>query len=423
MADRRLLAGLAATLLLAVGCEAPADPALAPCLDGTWGPATDPAQTVLVHATPSEATEAAAAFDDLADAVAFASEPANPSTVLIGAGEWAASILLSADGAPSADGLTLMGCSSDETTLEPAPGLLIEPLLDLVGVQDLTLSGLRLLGGRNALTIRQGADVAVTDLVVQGSSQTGIFVSGQETLVALQNVDIANSTPTATGYGWGLAVADVGTAPGATGGVTLDGGSIEGNLEMGVYVSAGRLEMSGTAVSGTMPSTSGRFGRGIHTQDFSHLSLDAVELENNSDAAVFAHRPASLEANGVIIILVPAAELPDGTGATTGDGIVATRAAALYGNTNPGLYDVAIEGTQLQDVDRAGVLLEGVTASLSGNEAVDGVAGVEGTAPGTFLYGTDGALVTLGGGDAAVYEEISVDAAPLDIEEFSLAAP
>ncbi len=396
----------------------PSTDAEGPCGAAGWGPATDPSAVVLVAEDPSAWTDVSAAFDDLADAVAHASEPANPSTVLVSSGTWASTLLLSGDDEPSPDGLSIVGCSSEDSVLEPAVGLLNEPLIDVAGATGISLSGLRFAGGLNALTIRQGADVDAVDLVVEGSRQTGVFVTGQATVATLQDVDIINSAPIATGYGWGLAVADVGTDVGATGSVTVDGGTIEGNLEIGVYVTSGRVDLSGTVISGTTPSSLGRFGRGIHAQNLSDLSLDAVQLEDNSDAAIFAHRPASFSANGVIIIIVPSVTLPDST--TTGDGIVTTRASELYGNTSPALYNVDIGATELADIDRAGVLLKGVTASLGGTTTTGAVAGVNGADPGTFLYGTDGAVVTVDPSDAPFYQEVPVGLAPLDLEEFEL---
>lgn len=409
---RRYLPLLLAGALLE-GCPAPeATPEPAACADGSWAGITDPSQVVLVHADTSTPSQASAVFDDLQDAVDHASDPANKQTVVVSSGRWASSIRLEANASPPNNNITIEGCAPDESILVPGPGLLNEPLIDAWAVQGITIRNLGLEFGRNALTVRDGANVTAEDLHIEASSQTGVFVTGGATIANLLNVDIVGSVPEASGFGWGLAVEDVGLDLGI-GLVTVNGGLIDGNSELGVYVNNSEVDMVDTVVSNTL-SNGGRWGRGVHSQGGSEVELTRLQLQGNSDAAVFALDPDLLVTNDVVIIIVPAAELPD-QGGPTGDGIVAARSDA----TNPLAHRVEITGGEYADLDRAGVVLRGVDAELTGVVTVGAVAGVPGAGTGRIVYGSDEAIVDRQGDYFDLYEELDAALVPVDEQSFS----
>lgn len=401
---------------LGPGSEDPLVPAV-PCADGTWGPFADPGSVLLVHAEPSAPSQAAAVFADLPSARDAAASQGG-GLIAISAGEWPSSIVLDDDSPPIAASVHIQGCSADEAILVAASDAGNQPLVDASGsgALDIELRDLTLRGGRNALTVRGGAELTAERLVIEESTQTGAFVSGQGTVATLIDVVIRDSLPENGSFGWGLAVSGVGTEPAFSGRVEVVRGAVEDNQEIGVFVDHGTLTMSETSVSRTA-LRGGRFGRGLHSQEFSDVELNGVVFDGNADAAVFARQPTRLHTNDVVIIIVPLADLPDG--APSGDGIVATRASAEEGNTSPALYDVSLIGTTMTEVHRAGILLEGVTAVVEDTSLGSSVIGVAGTSPDTFIYSTDDADVTVDPlTDGADYEPIgpgvvTVDAARL----------
>jgi len=337
------------------------------CADGTWGNLPDAALAVHVSEDGDDtaAGTAAAPVATLDQALALSRAKGGPRTIFVGPGTWSVNLSLAHSVEDSTDdGLGIYGCGPDETTFEAdARG---EPVVKVSQVADFVLDGFTVSGGRRGIWIWQGASATLHDLVVDGSTRTGIIVDGSETFtsasqVVVQNV-VAESTGSGTDIGYGIAV-QLGT-------LEITDSVVTGATGVGILAHFAVLSASSVEVSGTGPDASGYFGRGIQLQELAQGTLTDVVLADNADAAVFALRSLSTVLSGVTIAGTVAGAVPStATAATSGDGVVISQGDENY---DPKLFVASIDDNSITGSARAGVVLEGITVSSCTGNTVSG---------------------------------------------------
>ena len=87
-------------------------------------------------------------------------------------------------------------------------------------------------------------------------------------------------------------------------------------------------------------------------------------LVNNRDAGVFSLLGESVDLDGVTV------------DQTAGDGIVVTGVDATGRQLDPATFTVSLDGNEVSDPDRAGIVLERVTGVVTGNQVTGGVQSV-----------------------------------------------
>jgi len=135
----------------------------------------------------------------------------------------------------------------------------------------------------------------------------------------------------------------------------------------------GALDLSDTTISGTRPDANEGGGVGIYAWDRradttapASLTIDTVTIEDQPFAAVWLDDDGSYSIVDSTLVGGYGYEeaYPDGTSRIFhGDGIVATGGVSTW-NGSRGLF---LQGNEIRDAYRAGVLLDGSTAELAGN--------------------------------------------------------
>lgn len=340
----------------------PTDPVSA-CTSGTFGALPDPLAAIHVSADGDDT--AAGSWDaplaTLDAAVTLSRTKGAPRAIFVGPGTFEAALNLAHSVEDTTDdGLGIYGCGADETTLEAAGRN--DPVVKVSQVAGFTLDGVTLSGGRRALWIWQGATASLSNLVVTGSSRSGIVIDGSDTFTSANEVEVRDTVAEASGggtdIGYGISV-QLGT-------LEMSGGGVYGSTGVGVLVHFGSLTMDAVAVESTASDSAGYLGRGVQLQELADGSFTDVTLTDNADAGLFALRALVTTLDGVSVTNTAAAGIPaTAAAATTGDGIVITQ-----GDTN---YDVAsfqadINNNLVNGSDRAGVVVDGVTVlTCTGN--------------------------------------------------------
>lgn len=326
---------------------------IAPCADG-WGAIDDllDVQTA-VHVAPDGSPQGPGTVDQPFDTLE-AALAANPqgADLALWPGSYPTALTLFVDSGAGIDhsGTRIVGCSSDEVRLT---GVTTDAVLSLVGVTDILLAGVGTEGGYRGLEARGGADLETLDVVVSDAVRTGVFLSGTATTGALRGLTITDPVPEDDGsYGWGLVIQD------AT--VSVDDTRIENAHGVGALVHFGDVDVTGLQIQGVATDAAGLFGRGLQLQELAQGQLEDVEIRQAHDAGVFAHRTLLLDLNN-IWILDTGGGLTAEDGEATGDGLVVTRAD---GNEAVDTFQVSVTDSIFEGSARAGVVLDGVTATL-----------------------------------------------------------
>jgi len=350
-----------------------------PC-DGDWGWAEgrlDPAQ--MVHVAPMASGDGSMELPmgNLAEALEQARATSAPGLMIWPGTHDVAGLTLSTSSGDQA-GFTVCGCGPDSILAgdDQDATLWISDL-------EATVAAVGLSGGLRGLVVRGGADVTLEEVSVSDTQRVGVIVDGSTTTASLSNMDISGVSPV-DDIGWGLAV------QGSS--VVIDNLHIVGGHGFGAFVHEASVDITGLEVTGTQPNGAGLYGRGLHMQQLSSGTLSNVTLSGNADAGLYALQSVGLVAENLHIDTTSTGLTDEG--AATGDGIVVT---AGDSGASPETFGFELSNSTVESSDRAGVLLDGVAATLNGNtvqsNGVTGEGGVE-----ILLQG--GALVE--GSDAAV---------------------
>ena len=331
-----------------------------PCTDG-WGQLAvflDDPESAL-HVSPEGSPEGDgsvdAPFDRLESALLHVHDNQLSPSIALWPGEYAATagVLLSATGQGIDDsGGSVVGCGSGQVTLT---GGTEAPALDIVQVTDITLAGFTIQGGYRGLVVRGGASIEADGLVIDHATRTGVLIDGSATQATLRDITVRSTVPDVDdSFGWGIAVQDAA--------VVLENPTVTDMRAVGILVHAGSATLSGGTVSGVTPDAQGLFGRGIQLQALSSGTLSGTQISSVHDAGVFAHRSVELSVDGIWVLDTSAGLTEDG-GEASGDGMVVSQAD---GNNDPADFVVEIHDSIFENSARAGLVLDGVTATLSG---------------------------------------------------------
>ena len=241
------------------------------------------------------------------------------------------------------------------------------------------------------IEVVNGASLEVVDCLVTDNSEIGIFTSDSDTTATVSNTEVRDTRrETAMTVAMGmvsaweatLTVTDVTVAQTGGPGLFATG---EGNLfctncelvENGfagaVVWGAGKLDISGSTISGTTTDANEGGGIGVYASDHSgesSLVLDGCTVESHPLVAVW------LDGNGSYSITNNNLEggdgldlsYPDGSTAIWhGDGIVAVRDVQVW----DGSSGLLLNGNTIHGAYRSGVFLDGSSADLVGNTFSD----------------------------------------------------
>lgn len=381
--------------------------AVPPCAGETWGALADPDAAIHVRADGSDEGSGSATdpVATLAAALALSRVAGAPDTVFVGPGEFVAGLTLRADDGDGVgdDGLALLGCSTDETTLvaddEDAPLIKIGEATG-VSVASLTLSG-----GRRALWIWSGAEVAVSDVIVDGSTRVGVVVDGVSTVASLEGVEVHDPVPETDSdgveVGYGVLI------DGAT--VTMTGGGVWGATRLGILADAAILDLSDLTVDGTAPDASGELGRGIQVQSLSTPTLTDVQLTGNTDAGLASIQSFDLVLERVLVDGTLGVAVPD-TGEESGDGIVVSQGGDDTDHVDVSYFNATITSCEVTASARAGIVVDETTGVLTDNVASsdNGL-----TDSGVSLFAQNGAVVSGPDTVVALSEAVSFNWRPV----------
>ena len=415
---------LLAIPVLGVGCVAPT-PADPPAVDGPCSPAWDdlPADAIYVDqaADPGGDGSFEAPWQDVGSGLDLA-RATGARTLAIAAGDYTPdpgrrTVALGATWAD--DDLALVGCGVEATALVAieAPPLGGQPEdpdelqagVEIFGaVQGLELRDLRVLGGMRGISVREGAgsqrEVVLRRVRVEDAVRSGVVVTGLDTQVRLEDVDIDGVTPLPGGQlGYGVALQAGGSVwDQPTGVVTIDGGLISQAYRVGLLVDRSTVDVFDLRVEDTQPDE-GTLGRGIQIQNNATAVLDSVVSTRNSDAAVFLHMPLDVTLQGCTLSETARASIPGFEDDPSGDGLSVTRGPP---ESQPGPWTVTLIDNVFENNGRAGAVVEGVAVvgptggSFSGNQIVtDGE---------TFPLAPDQDVLLLQDGATATGEALSL---------------
>lgn len=366
-----------------------------PCASG-WGAITD-TDAVHVRADGDDAGDGTIdAPVATLDAALVIVRAGGPKRIAVGPGTFPTSLSLAHDlgAGVSDDGLAIQGCSPEETTFEASDPE--APVLKATAVEGLTLAGFATSGGRRAIWLWQGADVAMSDVTIRGAERLGLCMDGSITALTAENLSVTDTVSDDGAFGYGISV------QGST--IAMTGGEVSGSQGVGIFADFAVVDLDGVTVSGTTADTDGRFGRGVQLQGLTAGTLTNLVLSDNRDAALYASQALDTTVSGLTISSTSAITLDSGS--TTGDGIVITQGDA---GEDPATYQVTVEDNHIAGSSRAAIVLEGVTAAVSGNVATDNGYSVDGTS----IVAQDGAVVS--GSDA-----VFVTTSALEVEHTAL---
>lgn len=362
---------------------------VSPCSDGTWGALDDPTtawdDSGASVGDPLTAIQVRVDGDDggdggleapvasLARALELSRARETDKVIFVGPGVYEG-VSLSVQRDPgdgsTDDGLVIAGCR-DEVELDAASA--DEPVLRVSEAQGVLLYDLALVGGTRALWIWTGATVSVTRVKVRRSGVVGVIMDGPDTLVLITDLDVSDTDDGDDAPGVALGAGVLGAT------VRWSGGTVSKSRTAGILVSgdgrSGELELRDVTVSDTAADDAGHYGRGIQIQDALSASLSACTISDSADAGLFVLQSPSLTVDGLTVSGVEASEIPDET-ETSGDGIVVTSDDGSGASLDPAGFTANLSGSEVSGYARAGVLLEDVTADLTGNEVSGGLYGV-----------------------------------------------
>lgn len=326
--------------------------AAGPCAGGGWGDISNPNNAVHVAVDGNDKNDGSSGKPLATLAVALlATRAGGPQAIAVHPGSFTTNLELYhvVAGSISDDDLVIEGCSPQETTLASGhPG---KAVLSYDEVDSLVLRGVELSGGDRALRAFSGANGALTDVVIDGASRAGVVLD--EATLSFTEVKITNTTTSSGSAGWGISVNES----------TLDwsGGGVDEAVEFGIFAHDSDLTLDDLDVTDIDANASGYLGRGLHMQEGT-ADLDDVRFARVHDAAVFGRRVDDATLVGIVDDDTQDGLIPSSSDKAA-EGIVMTRAGSTAAVSN---FTVSLEDCDLDNNNRAAVLLDGVTATLDG---------------------------------------------------------
>jgi hypothetical protein len=212
-------------------------------------------------------------------------------------------------------------------------------------------------GGGRGIQVDSTATVDLVDLSVSTASEVGVFVVGNGTTATLTNVEVHDTSTEAGEYGYGFVFQG-----GAS--VTMSGGGAFDNHAVGILADTAIVDIDNVSVEGTVQDADGYLGRGMQLQGDVDAIVSNCALAGNHDTGIFALTAMAVSVSTTTIQATAAADMPN-SGEQSGDGIVVSSGDVSY---NPADFDTELTGNTIDGSTRAGIVLEGVTVSVSGNQ-------------------------------------------------------
>ncbi len=381
-----------------VGDSPLASPTAGPCEAGTWESlGEDPSAAVHVDPTGDDTSgdgSAAQPVATLAAALELTRVRAESDRlILVAPGAYDANLDLAGSSlvAGADDGVQLRGCSADEGSLA---GGTSEPAIRITSATGVGIEGLTVEGGYRGIQAWAGAEVAIADSVVTGSLRAGIIFDGGDTIgdVTGSRIESIDSDGTIDAFGFGLVVQG-GAAVDVSDTTVLD------SVGIGVFVDNAELVATNLTVDTTTRSLLGTLGRGIQVQSSSAASVSGSTVIDSVDAGIYASQ-SQLTLTESVVSGVIAAD------AETGDGVVLSQLGPDEAQFKPSIFASVLTDNTIEAADRAGVIVEDIDTTVSGNVTGDSLY----HQGGGELFGTD-ASIRLEAGD-----EFEIARQPIDAE-------
>lgn len=326
-----------------------------PCSSGDWGYIAH--QDTAVHVSPDGSESGDGSCGDpvstLEAALAITRERSEDRHIALWPGSYTGTIdITSAD-----DGTILQGCSQEDVLVESNDS--DESVFCIVGATDVTLEGITSRNGRRDIQVWSNATgIHLANIRIEEAIETGLLIHGNGTEATIENVEVHDTQTIGGGFGYGISFQE-----GAT--VTMTGGGAYNSVAVGLLVEdVISAEISGITVEGTEPDADGYYGRGVQFQsDLGTSTLSDSAIRSVYDAGVFVMEHIDVTVDDVTVEEVLASAIPD-SDETSGDGIVITRGD---NNRNPAEFATVVERNTVAGAERAGVVLDGVTTTLSDN--------------------------------------------------------
>lgn len=337
-----------------------AEPAITACEDGSTGYITEPDGAVHVWADAEAGGDGSWAhpFSDVQSALEAVRDRDEDRRIAIWPGTYTETLGLSSD--EGDDDLVIQGCSPDETVLTAADE--DEPVLRITEATGVTVSGLCTDGGTRNIQAWSDASVTLDHLRITGGAEAGLVIHGNATVATVEEVEVSSPEETGDGYGYGIAIQQGATA-------TLTGGSVSGATAAGILIDdANEVTLADFTVEGTAAGAEGTYGHGLQVQAETVLvTVEESTFSDNHGAGVFVLQGLTFTMSDSVVSGTLASDIT-GAGETSGDGVVVSRGD---GNLDPATFVADLQDNTISDSARAGLLLDGVTATVSGN-AVSG---------------------------------------------------
>lgn len=258
-------------------------------------------------------------------------------------------------------GVTVSGaCAAAVQITSDSP--LLDPAFRVEEGDGVRLSGLTVIGGAPGISLTASAEVSVSveDVSVTGSGSYGIYVAGPVVLSA-DELTVSDTLSAGDGsLGRGLSVQGKAV-------VVLSSSSLLRNHEVGAFADDSSLEFSDSFVTDTASTALGYFGRGVHVQGGAFLVGSNLTVSGSHDSGISVLN-SSLDLSASAVSGTVLAPLSDGSG-QSGDGI-----ALFLGSEapTPGAT-ITVRSTTVSGNQRAGVLTDGVSATLDTVDVHDNV--------------------------------------------------
>lgn len=343
-----------------------------PCDGGTWGGITHAKSAIHVsqdHGSEEGDGSMGSPVDTLSAAVELTRGRTSEKYIAIWPGSYRdnVSLRLRAPKDTTDEGTVIQGCSASEVLVSAADsGGAVFSISEARGVE---ISSLSSQGGTRGIEALTGAQVTLTALKVSQATEAGVLIHGGATDDALAttadlvDVYVRDASPKGTDagseteYGYGLTFQAGAIA-------TMSGGGSYDNRTAGILADlVMSLEIDNVEVRDTSWNESDYLGRGIQIQRGSTATIRNSTISGNQDAGIFGLQAAEITLIENHVEGTLCSSIPDIKG-TSGDGIVVSQGEEAK---KPSYFRAVLEGNVVADCTRAGVVLDGVQAQVSGN--------------------------------------------------------
>lgn len=317
------------------------DEVVPPCAGETWGGITEVDDAVHVAIGGTGHGKSKGPMGDLTEALAKAVDQERP--LAIHPGTWEDVALQAA----SATGLTIQGCSPEETILQGGSDATVLRMDSGLGIE---IEQLTIKGGRGGVIAAQGAQIKLEDVVVDGSARVGVLAHGQDSTIVIEESVIRDTQPDADGYGWGAAVTSQGILR------LTDESTIQGATQVGLFADHAQVVIiDESSIADT--TASGGLGRAVHIQHTKELTVSDSTFTGSTDTALMLIKVQDVEYGEVSI---------DGvSGGNGGDGLVLTQGPVTGEEPEPAYrFYSEVHDSSMANCGRAAIVYESVESEL-----------------------------------------------------------